>query len=407
MTEFNNRTSICLSKFRVRHIVSLVALLALANCSAVPSQGPSAGTFTRAAEEHVDSIEDGKSAPRFPFVLVDTNRDNVLKLKEGEEHSFFKGSFTDRRDAADIRIGLGDSVRVSIFEAGSGGLFVPTSGALSQGNFVTIPDQEVDRTGSITVPYAAKNGDGGVIKVYERRPIEVQSEIEKRLADRALEPQVIVTVTKRQSSLYSVIGDVNGPGRFSVPQAGIRVLDAIGDAGGPSAQAHNTLITLQRGGKAATARMSTLLDEPDNNIFVRPNDVLSLKKEERHVNIFGAVNSNTQLGFDTESLTLADALGRAGGLDPQRAQPHSVVVYREESAEMLKKLGATLDSFPNAETVPTVYRVNLKNPAGLFLAHSIPLRHNDMVYVSEHPLMEVGKLMTILRDVLLIRLIDN
>jgi polysaccharide export outer membrane protein len=393
----------------VKFTASALALMALASCSAVPSQGPRAGTFSKAAQEYVDTAPDGEDGVVFPFVMVDINHKNLALIKENQIAKKIEdeGEFTDRRDAADIRIGLGDTVRVTIFEAGSGGLFVPTGGALSQGNFVTIPDQEVDRTGSITVPYAAKAGDGGIISVYDKRPIEVQAEIEQRLADRALDPQVIVNVVNRQSSLYSVIGDVSGPGRFSVPQSGIRILDAIGDAGGPLAQAHNTLITLQRGGDSSTVRMETLLEKPENNVFVRPNDIIALEREERHINIFGAVNANAQLAFDSEHLSLADALGRSGGLDATRAQPHSVIVYREENADLLRKVGAKLAGFEGQETIPTVYRVNLKNPSGLFLARELDLHHNDMVYVSEHPLTEVNKLMVVLRDILLIRLIND
>lgn len=384
---------------------SLVALLA--SCGITPTDGPSNNAFTGAAKEHITGSNPDGTAKELPFLLIDVDAKSVEVLEDSYEQDFFKGEFADRRNAADILIGFGDVVRVTIFEAGSGGLFVPSNGTFSAGNFVAIPDQEVDRSGAISVPYAAKDNDGGVIKVYGRRPIEIQADIEQRLANRALEPQVIVSVINRESNLFSVIGDVNGPGRHKVSHNGIRVLDAISEAGGPTASAHDTLITLQRGSNTATARMTTLVNEPSNNIFVRPNDVISVKAEQRFYNIYGAVSSTERVAFDAPDLSLADALAKAGGLSDDRANPHAVIVYRREDVNTVRDLGASLDGFKYQSKVPTVFRLDMTQPTGFFLAQNLKLKDGDMVYVSSHPLNSITKVMSILRDVLLIRLIDS
>ncbi len=49
-----------------------------------------------------------------------------------------------------------DVVSVTIFESQSGGLFIPADAGSRAGNFVTIPNQTVDRNGTITVPYAGR-----------------------------------------------------------------------------------------------------------------------------------------------------------------------------------------------------------------------------------------------------------
>ncbi len=55
------------------------------------------------------------------------------------------------------------------------------------------------------------------------RPIaEVQSDIQKRLASRAIEPQVIVNTTTTRSGNISVLGDVNNPAQLTLsPQASV------------------------------------------------------------------------------------------------------------------------------------------------------------------------------------------
>ena len=66
----------------------------------------------------------------------------------------FSGMFTDRRPPMQIKFGIGDTVSVTIFEAAAGGLFIPSEAGVRPGNFVQIPNQNVDIRGNISVPYA-------------------------------------------------------------------------------------------------------------------------------------------------------------------------------------------------------------------------------------------------------------
>lgn len=373
----------------------------------MPSGGPRASTFDSAKKEHAGAASAAAIEESLPFALIDADKNVIDALTEAGDLSYFKGAFTDRSPPTDILIGVGDTIRVTIFEAGSGGLFVPTNGTINNGNSVAIPDQEVDQRGAITIPYADKDGDGGIIKVHGRRPIDVQNDIRQRLMNRAIEPQVIVTLVNRTSNLYSVIGDVNDPGRYSLSQSGIRILDALGAAGGPKGADYNTFVTLQRGTSSATVRLSTLLNQSENNIFVQPGDVIALKREERYYNVLGATHTNNRIAFDAEKVTLADAIAKAGGLDGELAEPATVVVFRREAPKTLETMGAKITTFKDEEPIPTVYRFNFTQPAGMFLAQRMQLRQDDVVYVSSHPFNDAAKLLTILRDVLVIKLIDN
>ena len=390
--------------WRLCHVYVFLLIFLLNGCDVLPTAGPRPGSFASGSEQHIGSSSDGEES--LPFVLVDVNRKIVESLLGAEDLGYFKGAFTDRSPPADVFLGIGDTVRITIFEAGPGGLFIPASGTNANGNFVTLPDQEVDQTGSISVPYADKNGDHGMVKVHGRRPVEVQHEIQQRLMNRAIEPQVIVTLVKRISNLYSVIGDVGTPGRFSLSQ-GLRILDALSTAGGPKSDDYNTLVTLERGATSATVRLSTLLTENENNIFVQPGDVIAVKKEERYYNVLGAMHTNNRIAFDGENLTIADALAKAGGLSNDLAEPATVVVFRREDPKTLEAMGVKVASFKEAEPIPTVYRFNFTEPAGMFLAQKMPLRGGDVVYVSEHPFNDATKLLGALRDVLLVKLIDN
>ncbi len=395
------------AKFRQLFSV-LVSAALLASCGSMPSGGPSGRSFSKAKTQYTAPTSGAEAAEAdLPFVLVNADRKIVRTLSGLEDLNYFKGAFTDRTPPAEAVLGVGDVVRVTIFEAGGGGLFVQSGGSNNGGNFVTLPDQEVDQAGRISVPYAGKDNNSGFVKAKGRRLVDVQSDIQQRLMNKAIEPQVIVTMVKRTSNLFSVMGDVNSPGRFTLEQGGTRILDALSVAGGPRSNDYNTLVTLQRGSRSATARLSTLLTQSENNIFVQPNDLIAVKKDERHYNVLGATQNNSRVAFEAESVMLADAIAKAGGLNSELAQPAMVVIFRREGFNTLVDMGVDLKDQTEGEAVPTVYRFDLTEPTGLFLAQKMPLRNDDVIYVSQHPFADVSKLVGILRDVLFIKLINN
>jgi protein involved in polysaccharide export with SLBB domain len=82
-----------------------------------------------------------------------------------------------RRPPSEIRLGMGDVVSITIFEAAAGGLFIPSDAGARPGNFVTLPNQIVDSKGNVTVPYA------GTIRAAGRTPSELQQAIIDALRD--------------------------------------------------------------------------------------------------------------------------------------------------------------------------------------------------------------------------------
>ena len=117
---------------------------------------------------------------------------------------------------------------VTIFEAAAGGLFIPAEAGVRPGNFITLPSQEVDNNGNISVPYA------GNIQAKGRTPVEVQQAIVDALKNRAIEPQAVVSLATQRTSLVTVLGDVTRPQVLNAVPAGERILDSIARAGGPS-----------------------------------------------------------------------------------------------------------------------------------------------------------------------------
>jgi polysaccharide export outer membrane protein len=363
----------------------------LSGCSALPASGP----------HHRDIAEGASSAllsdpttVAFNYVLLDINRlvlDNVAHIGPG---SFFRTFGKGHGPPPVIRIGAGDVVQVSIFESTSGGLFIPPEAGVRPGNFVTLPAQEVDRAGTITVPYA------GLVPAVGRTVSEVQKDIEQRLVKRAIEPQVVVALVERNASEVTVVGDVVAvANRFKIRPGGERVLDMIAKASGLKHPGYELFVTLQRGKRRSTIYFPTLVNSPRENIYVAPGDTLYVFREQQKFLAIGAVGSagqtsglTGQFAFEQERLSLNEAIAKAGGLLDFRANPGQVFLYRIEHREMLERMNVDLSGFPPEQTnIPVVYRANFRDPSSFFFAQGFPMRHRDVIYVSNADAVEVTK----------------
>jgi polysaccharide export outer membrane protein len=368
-------------------LASSIVAGVLAACSIMPTTGPEIGEIHRS--------EQTSDPDRLPYALVTVNPQVVDRLATWAPR--IANTFTDQRPPRQIKFGIGDTVSVSIFEAAAGGLFIPIEAGVRPGNFVTLPNQNVDPSGNITVPYA------GAVRVANRTPAEVQQEIVNALKNRAIEPQAVVALVDQRTSLISVLGDVNNSNRFPANAAGERILDAITRAGGPKSQGYDEWVMLEREGRRATAPFGALVYEPSNNIWVHPNDTIYLYKEPQTFLAFGAFTANAISGgqqgiinFDAWRLSLAEAIGKASGLSDNTAEPAAVFLYRGETREVAQRLGIDCSRFPGP-IIPVIYNVNLRNPDGYFLATKFQMRNKDVIYIANATSVEISKALNFFR----------
>ena len=305
------------------------------------------------------------------------------------------GSFPDRRTPKELKFGIGDIVAVSIFEAASGGLFIPPEASVRPGNFITLPNQPVDTKGGISVPYA-----GRPILAKDKTPQEVGAEIVNALKDRAIDPQVVVTLVEQRTSLLSVLGDVNNPSRFPATPEGERLLDVLTRAGGPKSQGYDEWVIVERDNKRGLAPFGALVYEPSNNIWIHPHDTIYLYREPQTFVVFGASGGSSGgssggqglFNFDAWRLSLSEALAKAGGLQDLQADPASVFLYRGETRELAARLGVNCDRF-KGPIIPIIYHINLRDPAGYFLATRFQMRNKDVIYAANSTSVDAAKAM--------------
>lgn len=363
---------------------AVLGCLVLAGCSALPAQGPTASAVIEDASA-VDTAHLG-------YMVVDLDA-RVADVLATRSVASLRGRFGDNRPAPEARIGIGDSVTVTIWEAAAGGLFSSPLSASGPGSrSVVIPDQVVARDGSITVPYA------GRIPVAGANPPAVERKIVEALKNKAIEPQALVTVSRNIANTATVTGEVAAGARVPLSARGDRIQDVIAAAGGVRAPVHETFVSLSRDGRTATVPLQILVDRPAENIFVRPGDTLTLVREPQTFTAFGATGRNSVVPFDARGITLEEAVAKAGGLLDHQSDPSAVFLLRKEAPEIARAIDPNYPIPPGRSTVDVVYRVDLRNTNSFFLARRVTVHDKDIIYVANAPLTNVQKVLSVVQQ---------
>lgn len=337
----------------MKRALALSAALALTGCAGLPSGGPTVNQLLRPAQETLGA----------PIRVVAVEALTLPPLPAGEvEAPPF--ALPDAPPPAD-RILVGDQVAVTIFEVGVR-LFGGDSGERAAAAPVAagqpLPPRVVGPDGRLTIPY------GGSVAVAGRTPSEVEAAIEARLRGRSQAAQVLVAVTPGPAHAVTVSGDVRTPGRLPLSLAGERLSDAIAAAGGPAQRSADTLVSLTRDGVTATRRLDRLAPGSAADVRLAPGDRVTLIRQARSFTVLGATRTVAEVPFDSERVTLAEAIARAGGPLDDRADARGVFLFRFETEA--------------GKEVPVIYRLDLINPQAYFAAQRFLVREKDVLFVA-------------------------
>jgi polysaccharide export outer membrane protein len=233
-------------------LLTLSALLIaswLGGCSWTPRAGPSTS----------EVLDQGQTGGVILFDVVDVD-DRVVSALLSQPKESFARRFKTAGQPPELKIAIGDTVSLLIWESAAGGLFtepLPTfipgaepqteplapgsqppggnrrdefsppggperqprrddppaglplaqlPGGTPGGNVTVIPIQQVGADGAISVPYA------GRIPAAGRSAEQVQQTIEARLANKALQPQALVVIQKSAANAVTVLLNETGGG---------------------------------------------------------------------------------------------------------------------------------------------------------------------------------------------------
>lgn len=356
----------------------MLFLGALGGCSVLPAAGPSQSVM-----ESVGTSENTW------YKVVEINEQTISVLRLRRPPSMTR--LSEYKRAVAPVVGIGDVIKITVWEAAPGNLFnasAGTAGGIGAVGSTAIPEQVVSREGTISVPFA------GVIKVIGKQPREIEQAIVSKLSNKAVDPQALVNVVNSAENSVTVTGDAVAGGQVQLGPNNERLLNAIAATGGIKTPVHETFVSLTRGGKVVTVPFLELTREPAENIRLSSYDVIGVYGHKRSYTILGASGRQAEIAFDAPTITLAQAIGRAGGLNDDKAEAKGVYVFRFEPADLIPQPFRE-PNLAHSDQVPIIYRLDLSRPEGLFLAQAFAMREGDIVYVANSSGADFTKLLRI------------
>lgn len=355
-----------------RSLLPLMALALVGGCSTLPGDGPSGRTVVGSA--------DAQQAVNYAIVDLNFTLGEVIKAIPAR----FGGSLAaGGADAPVDVLGIGDTLAVSIYEP-SGALFGTRNMSRDiQTGSQALPPLVVDRSGAVNVPFA------GRVQVDGLTGPEAADAIKRALRGKVGNPQVVAYIAQNPSNAITVLGDVRSPGRAALSVNTDRILDVIAAAGGPTRPAEDLIVNVRRGNQTYSAPLSSVSTEFGENVRLRRGDQVNLTYKPRRFTAFGAVGAVSEQDLGQGPLSLTAALARTRGLDTQSANPRSVMVFRFERPEVAQAMGLTQAATPRG--VPVVYRLNLAEGQGFFVANNFIIQPDDVIYAPRSDSAEARK----------------
>jgi len=371
----------------LKFLFAAVSLSALAACSTLGSSGPSSREVS-----HADSRQVGNADIR----VIDLTDTVARSLISSEKAADFAGAFGDGSPVSAI-IGQGDVLTVTIWESPPAALFgmlgdqteIKAATDLETARRTDMPQEMVDANGTVSIPFV------GTIRAAGRTPRELESLIAARLKGIANRPQVIVGILRNATSNVTVIGKVVTSGRVPLTPRGERLLDVLAVAGGVTEKLEKTTIQVSRASQVVSMPLETLIRDPRQNIRLQPDDVVTAIYQPYSFIALGAINVPSEVNFEATGITLAQALGRIGGLQDNRADTKGIFVFRlEDPTHLDPALVAGAQLTPDGK-LPVIYRVDLGDPRAFFIAQSFAIHDRDVLYVSNAPGVDLQKFVSI------------
>jgi len=359
--------------------VFISSVLILTACSTVPSNGPLSNELKKESEEQVFN--------EFGYQLVDINETTMPIIANYQSKGFSK-HFSNNTWKPKTTVGVGDVLSVVVWEPSIDGLF---AGGES-GKRAELGPFQIEQNGKIPIPYV------GQVTAKGRTIAQIRWAIQSALEGKAVDPQVVVSLQENVSSTVSVNGDVRSPGQVPISLRGDRLLNILAKAGGSSTPAAETVLTFVRGEKRGTQLLRSIYENSGENIYVRADDQIFVTHDPQTFTAFGAVEKVGEYPIKAQDVSLVEALGRIGGLNDDRANSTALYIFRYEDAKLLNDL--QLANYTDLrETVPVIYRLNMREGRSYFFGQSFTIRDKDIIYVANSYGTEFRKVIGIISSV--------
>lgn len=233
----------------------------------------------------------------------------------------------------------------------------------------------VNDNGAIQFPYA------GEVSVVGLSEVQARDLLASRLAPLFNQPRVTLRVLVFRSQRIYVDGEVKLPGVQAINDVPMTLTEAINRAGGVTATGDRSQLSLLRQGLRYAIDLPALIQRgvDPSRITLRNGDILRVQPlDESKVFVSGEVVAPKALIMHNGRLSLSEAIGEAGGINPLTADAKRVFVVRRGAGSNL------------------LYQLDARATDAMALAEGFELQPRDVVYIDASGLANWNRTMSLL-----------
>lgn len=317
-----------------------------------------------------------------PVEIIEVSFKNINNLNKPQSEIKFSQLFSppDNQELLEP----GDFVSTFIWESSPAMLFGQSPNLSSENeskkSYSEIPIQSIDSIGNIQIPFL------GEINISNKSIRDAEQFIEKQLQPLANSPQVMLVLNSSSMKSVTLLGDFKSNGKYELRVGNDKLLDIISIAGGVKSKADEVALTLVRQDLKYTMPLKDVLENSDENITLQYGDVLSSSVKPFKFIALGAVNSNTDINFKIDGISLTNALALVSGWQDVRADVSNIYVLR---------LNQDLDK----QAKYAIYSFDFRSSNGILVASDFLIQNSDVIYVSNNKTYELQKFLNLIGSV--------
>jgi len=331
-------------------ILALCLAVFLPGCALTPGMDMKTGSDI--SDATVPVMKDGKLVKE-KVKIVPITADLIIERENARLQAVNKVPLPET-DAGPYRIGPHDRLQITVWDHPE---------LNDPGGEKILPElagKVVQDDGTIFYPYV------GTVRVADKTVPEVRDMLSQELSKYFKKVKLDVRVLSFLAHKVSVVGEVKYPGVQSMVDAPLTVAEAISRAGGVTAEADLSHVTLSRGDKLYPIDLLALYEQGNNgqNLTLTDGDVLNVPdRQNSKVFVTGEVGRQQALQIHKGKLTLAQAISEANGVDFNTSNPEEIYVIR------------------GGQPRPEIFQLNAESPDALILAEQFSLQPHDIVFV--------------------------
>lgn len=363
--------------FFARALVVGISIVFLSSCALAPGMRVDDGNA------RVEPTDDTTSVA----AVIKTITPQLIQQEQQLAKSAVQADLTEiMKPPQPYTIGPGDFLAITVWDHPE--LVMPTismSGTSSMGVMAAMgalpagtlpPGYTVSSEGKIQFPYA---GDFTVEGLTE---LQARDLLIERLANYIKKPEVTLRVMSYRSKRIYVDGEVKTPGIVQIDDIPMSLPEALNRAGGIATLGDQSRIMITRKGKNYLVDMTRLIADgiDPSHIMLSNGDMLRVSSlDENKVFVIGEVVKPTSLTLRHGRLSLNEALGEAGGVNPATANANQVYVIRNAN-----------------DAQPTIYHLDAHSPVVYALAEGFELKAKDVVYVDAASMVRFNRVISLI-----------